>query len=660
MNLHRSLFSRKPPLGLHTITWLGACLILLSACGSGGGGGLLGGGSKSVSLDVDALGTDSIRLKWSKPGGGLSVSAYGVSRDDERSGQMLAWTEERSYVVTGLEPDTRYCFVIKMPITANKMSKTKCARTRADEVPPSPPRDLQVVAENAGTISLRWQRATDQHGIANYLIHRDGTPLGSTPSTSYLDSKAATATEHCYEVFAVDRADNRSRSSARACATTPQDIESPQAVSNLRAEFQRIDGIDTLRVTWAAATDDGRIDYYRLNRDGALLTNTEETAHDDEAIAGDDVYCYTVVAVDSTGKTSPESDSVCARSGWTSQRLEARDARWAELAIASDDGIGIAFKVKEYDSSEATYLVKLKFLQLNQGGVSRSRTVDSGEDTYWFSDSYLLALSFDSFDVPNIVHKQRNGSFERVRHLELSPQGLYGLRNLQDSDNPMNSVALASAPDGTQHLCYGIRDTLYYATFTGSEWLSREGTELHPDATGSSCDIAVDRDGNAHLSYLNPSLGLMYLSNVSGTWQAEAIPGHSGESVDDSSTTAIAVDPERHAHIAYDQHRDAEPGEVGYASNSGGSWQAELVGTGRYPELAISAEGTAHLVFEDDSDDDQLLYARNDTDGWKAGPLWSIGWGKSSIAVDSQGHAHVIVASDSEGDMRYLSNRPVE
>ncbi len=103
---------------------------------------------------------------------------------------------------------------------------TGAAATRSWTVaePPTIPGDLQAAAPSGGQVDLQWTPSSDNVGVTDYLVYRDGgsTPLATVASgTSYSDLTVAPTTTYAYVVQARDAAGLVSGASATATITTP-------------------------------------------------------------------------------------------------------------------------------------------------------------------------------------------------------------------------------------------------------------------------------------------------------------------------------------------------------------------------------------------------------------------------------------------------------
>jgi hypothetical protein len=115
---------------------------------------------------------------------------------------------------------------------------------------------------------------------------------------------------------------------------------------------------------------------------------------------------------------------------------------------------------------------------------------------------------------------------------------------------------------GYPHIAYG-EDRLYHAYHSGSQWVY-ETVDASP-GVGQYASIAVDSNGKIHISYWDAINGeLKYATNMLGVWQAVILDsGKVGQ------FASIAIDGGNKVHISYN---DAANGDLKYATNASGSW----------------------------------------------------------------------------------------
>jgi len=89
-----------------------------------------------------------------------------------------------------------------------------------DTQAPTVPGNLSVSSKTASSVSLTWSASTDNVGVAQYVVYRNGTEAGTTATTSYTDSGLSASTAYTYTVKARDAAGNLSAASAGVNVTT--------------------------------------------------------------------------------------------------------------------------------------------------------------------------------------------------------------------------------------------------------------------------------------------------------------------------------------------------------------------------------------------------------------------------------------------------------
>lgn len=172
-----------------------------------------------------------------------------------------------------------------------------------DEEAPSAPADLTATGGVNG-VQLGWQASSDNLGVDHYLVFRDGSFVGTSPSTSFVDSSAAVG-DHEYVVYAEDGNGNRSAASNSAEGTVTPDEEPPTTPTDLTATV----GLEGVQLEWEASTDDLGVDHYVVLRGGSQTgTALSDSFLDPLAPAGD--LEYVIYAEDAAGNRSDTSEPV--------------------------------------------------------------------------------------------------------------------------------------------------------------------------------------------------------------------------------------------------------------------------------------------------------------------------------------------------------------
>ena len=97
-----------------------------------------------------------------------------------------------------------------------------CHGATPDNTAPTAPAGLNASAVGSQRVDLSWSPSTDNVGVTEYRIFRNGsgTPVGSTSGTTFSDTNVAPSTTYSYVVRAYDQPGNASDPSNTATATT--------------------------------------------------------------------------------------------------------------------------------------------------------------------------------------------------------------------------------------------------------------------------------------------------------------------------------------------------------------------------------------------------------------------------------------------------------
>lgn len=179
----------------------------------------------------------------------------------------------------------------------------------SDSQAPSTITDLAASGTTSSTTNLSWSAATDNIGVAKYVIFRDGVEIGETTATSYNVTGLTQSTAYAFTVRAEDFAGNQSAVSNVANVTTPAsgDTEAPTAVTTLAANNTTSNSTD---LSWSASTDNVGVTGYDVYRNGVLLNTTTSTTFAVTGLSPETAYAFTVIARDAAGNSSATGNTV--------------------------------------------------------------------------------------------------------------------------------------------------------------------------------------------------------------------------------------------------------------------------------------------------------------------------------------------------------------
>ncbi|MDE6208755.1 MAG: PKD domain-containing protein, partial [Lachnospiraceae bacterium] len=179
-----------------------------------------------------------------------------------------------------------------------------------DTTAPSPVSGITVEKVSANSITIRYQGAEDETGVAGYEIYRNGSRLAITSADTYVDSGVNPDTTYTYEVYPFDEYKNVCEISPEITVRTEKDIEAPSAPYNLHIT-NKTGSTVTLKAN--ASYDNVGVAYYNIYRNNELIAgNITDTVYKDSGLAVNTVYDYYMVAVDTSGNESAKSNIVTA------------------------------------------------------------------------------------------------------------------------------------------------------------------------------------------------------------------------------------------------------------------------------------------------------------------------------------------------------------
>jgi len=152
------------------------------------------------------------------------------------------------------------------------------AQKGGDRKPPTSPSPLRVTGVTPGSVSLAWNRSTDNSGSFQYVLLNittgaAGRYLPQTQTTYTWTGGLENHKSHSFIIFTQDFSYNRSQVSNVATATLPADVTPPTkpdiTVTNVGPIY--------IQLSWSSS-DDGTIQRYTLFLDGVAVRSTTATS----------------------------------------------------------------------------------------------------------------------------------------------------------------------------------------------------------------------------------------------------------------------------------------------------------------------------------------------------------------------------------------------
>ncbi len=181
-------------------------------------------GTPSVPANVRVTGqtASSIAVSWdaSTAAEYCQIKEYGIYRD----GTLVTTVGNgTTFNDTGLTPGSNHSYTITAIDStghASAQSTAAAGTTSTDAVAPSVPAGLTKSLVTSSSVALSWTASTDNNSVASYIIYRNGTQVGTSPSNAFTDSGVQPNTQYSYTVAAKDAAGNTSGQSQALAVTT--------------------------------------------------------------------------------------------------------------------------------------------------------------------------------------------------------------------------------------------------------------------------------------------------------------------------------------------------------------------------------------------------------------------------------------------------------
>ena len=269
-------------------------------------------------LSARAQGSSQIELRWGASTDNVGIDRYEIFRVGGKG--VLASVNATTYVDKGLTPGTTYSYQVRAADAANNYSPLSAIAQATtdrpqDSEPPSTPSNVKAAAAADGSkVSIAWSASTDNVGVLEYSVRRDGRVIvANLRRTNWDDAEALQAgAQYSYQVEAYDAAGNVSSRSVAVLVKMPlgKDSEPPTVPTGVKATAAA-DG-SKVSIAWSASTDNVGVLEYSVRRDGrVIVANLRRTNWDDaEALQAGARYSYQVEAYDAAGNVSPRSAAV--------------------------------------------------------------------------------------------------------------------------------------------------------------------------------------------------------------------------------------------------------------------------------------------------------------------------------------------------------------
>ncbi|MEU0373840.1 fibronectin type III domain-containing protein [Streptomyces sp. NPDC006283] len=239
----------------------------------------------------------SVHVMWAKSADNKAVTGYEVYRKGAKVAALPAG--KHMVDIDGLAPETAYSFTVRARDAAGNLSAPSAAISVTTPAPapddrkaPTTPARVKGRAEGATTVSLTWQRATDDTGVTSYDIYQEDSRVHSVSgdATTARVTGLRAGTVYTFTVRARDAAENSSPDSNSVDLTTPSapGDESPStAPTDLEATVRK----GSIELKWTPPRTGAPVKEHQLHLNGEPVTTIVWGA---EPPAGTATYTMTV------------------------------------------------------------------------------------------------------------------------------------------------------------------------------------------------------------------------------------------------------------------------------------------------------------------------------------------------------------------------------
>jgi chitodextrinase len=219
--------------------------------------------------------------------------------------------------------------------------------------PPTSPTNVHVTSVSTTAINVAWGPSTAAGGLAGYDLYRNGTPVGTSMTTTATFSGLSCGTTANLAVDAYDNAGTKSTQSAVTASTAacppPADTQPPTAPANLRVAAATT---TSLSLAWDPSTDNVGVTGYAVYQNGASVTAVVGTTATLAGLSCGTTYTVGVDATDAASNRSAQTSisattAACATPpppSWTSGLMTG--AHWGTASdLSTFKQIGYGFDV---------------------------------------------------------------------------------------------------------------------------------------------------------------------------------------------------------------------------------------------------------------------------------------------------------------------------
>ncbi len=209
-----------------------------------------------TNLHSDNITETGFRLSWTASTDNIAVTGYNIFQN----GSLITTSTSTSADITGLNVSTTYSYTVRARDAAGNISAASNILnvSTGDTHPPTTPTGLSASIINVTSVTLTWLASTDNVGVSEYEVYKDGVLASTISGTSVILTGLNSSTIYQVTVRAKDAAGNVSAYSNSLSVTTNFAII-VLTVSGVGANNKVYDGRTTATLITGSAALEGVI-----------------------------------------------------------------------------------------------------------------------------------------------------------------------------------------------------------------------------------------------------------------------------------------------------------------------------------------------------------------------------------------------------------------
>ena len=294
------------------------------------------------------------------------------------------------------------------------------------------------------------------------------------------------------------------------------------------------------------------------------------------------------------------------------------------------------------------------------------------------NEIYEIAMAVDTSGAPHIIYTEGNlaeFNFD-LQHITLTESGWSSPETILTGDADMRfwSPTIKMDRNNHIHITYLYTDAdagsgvIHYLTNSSGDWENHELNDKYQNPASNDVSMVVDQEGHVHIvSYFVSMGGPRYLTNApDGQWSLlQRIQSNWGGGQLELLTIDVALDPDGNPHVSYVGSDNGETVENHrYATKVNNQWTSQQIDEGSWSStgnaIASDLDGVEHIAYYH-VESGELRYAMNYSGSW---PHETIDTPEETLnnyhrcvdmVTDKNGFVHLVYESDD--NLRYATTR---